>query len=178
MTTPTNNVRLSPSGPFIGDPGVRTGPGATGLVFRAHGAGDGTTAMNGVTATALAPMDGLTLAVDMQPGYKYEARLYAEYQGQGMTVTAQAWGLYRTHDKASATWGAWTRLTATPNNHYIHAAPSVAESPTGNFEDCLIDLSVTAPVDAIEFALQSDYDSGQPAYHKGLAYAIVTEYQP
>lgn len=126
-------------------------------------------------------MDGLTFNVDMQPGYKYETKLYAEYQGQGCTVTAQAWGLYRTHFRDTATWGPWTRLTGTdttPINHYIHAAPSTAESPTGSFEDCLIDLAVTAPVDAIEFALQSNYASGQPAYEKGLAYAIITEYQP
>lgn len=176
MTT-TRKMRLSPSGEFIGDPGLRVGPGSTGVIFRAHGSGDSVATMNASTDTTPAPV--VTFPVDLQPGYKYETKLYAEYQGAGMTVTAQVHVLYHTRDFSTQVWGPWTRLTgsdATPVNHYVHAAPTTAEAPTGAFEECLIDLAVTSRQDVIEFALVTTYDSGQPGYRAGRVFAIVSEY--
>lgn len=73
-------LRLSPSGPFVTDAvtdvDLQTGPGSTGLIWRAQGASDAVlTAFNTDTLT---PVTGLATAWVLPAGYHYDfqARLW------------------------------------------------------------------------------------------------------
>lgn len=174
---PKDKLRLSESGKFVGDPGMRVGPSSTGLVTRAHGSISGAVTMNTSTASAVAITWGSatvsTLAIDMQPGYYYNVDLYTEFQGSGMTTSANVNAYYRTRVASTQAWGAWLPITT---GHVVSATATTGQAPHGSFMDNSPTVSVSATADAIQFALASDHATGQPAYISNLAWVRVSEY--
>lgn len=182
MSTPTTKHRLSPSGPFIGDPGLQAGPGAIGLVWRQHG----TTSLTPVPSsapTAIPGLGGTTIfGVTMKPGYLYELDLTVEgHQLSTATATATFGGYYRLRNASTSAWGSWLPLT---DGGAHSVMPSIIGTITniGDFDylDERYGVSVTATVNAIEFGVQSlSANSDGWIVVKGEAcFARVEEYMP
>lgn len=160
MPAPIVQPRLSPSGPFEGDPGLNTGPGSIGLIWRAHGI---TTVLAIPTAApvAIPGLGGTTadeFAIHMESGYRYEIEVATDVRQVGTAnVTAAYQVHYRLRDQSTSAWGSWLPLTD-GGNHWVDAAlVGEIEAFNGNQMawDARFELSVTHPVDAIQIGVQA-----------------------
>lgn len=91
MTSPTFNIRLSPSGPEIGTPPAQVGGGAgvTGRVWRFQGTGNG----RNVPGTVAGDVAGLeACAVNILPNYKYDIEYVGFVTGTGGPFEATVLG--------------------------------------------------------------------------------------
>lgn len=182
MTTPTTKHRLSPSGPFLGDPGLQAGPGTIGLVWRQHG----TTSLTPIPSAAPTAIPGLggtaIFGVSMKPGYLYELALTVEvHQLSTATATATFGTHYRLRDASTSAWGAWIPLTD-GGAHCV--MPSLIGTITNvgdaDYLDARFSVSVTATANAVEFGVQSiSANSDGWIITKGEhCFAHVYEYMP
>jgi hypothetical protein len=152
--------RLSPSGLFIGDPGLNAGPGTIGLIWRAHGI---TTVLAVPTAApvAIPGMGGTTateFAVRMQAGYLYEIEVATDARQVSTANETAAYQLhYRLHDEASDTWGSWLAFTD-GGNHWVDSS-LVGETQAFNGDamcwDARFGITVAAIVDAVQIGVQA-----------------------
>lgn len=174
MTTPTVRIRLSPSGPFIGTPPQRVGPGSTGVIARAHGAGTPIA----LTATGYYPIPGMSaVPVDMEPGYLYEVDLKSEVLVTGLSFSGGLYGTYfRLRNKATGTYGAYQPLFN--GTHTLPLDPTTNDIQLA-FTDDVMALAVTAAVDRVEFSVVGATPNGG---HVELlpegCFGHVTEYMP
>lgn len=180
MTTKVVRQRLSPSGPFIGDPGIQSGPGAIGLVWRKHG-----TTATGLIATGVTAIEGLggadVFTVNMQPGYLYELALDSSVIPEPTaTINGTYSAQYRLRDASTNTWGAWQDMTIAGTHTFGAGLYGTATGCYGEwaFKDAAFGVAVTATANAIEFGLV--VPSAAPAVHFNGSYcfASVTEYMP
>jgi hypothetical protein len=149
MTTPTFKVRLSPSGRFIGKPGLLYGPGSPGRAWRHHGAGSAQTIPT-AAATAITGMD--VVPVDILPGYLYDNELFYVVETLGVTVSANLTAYYRLRNASTSAWGSWVPMANSV--HTIRGVTTYA-SQQAFLGDDTFGLSVTAggACNAIEFGL-------------------------
>lgn len=177
MTNPVIQPRLSPSGAFEGDPGLNTGPGAIGLIWRAHGI---TTAVTAPTTEPIAipGLGGLgTFTVNMQPGYSYELDCVTDARPFATNTATSPFAVYyRLHAASTSAWGSWLPLTD-GGAHYVDAALAGTIIVNGDqmCSDERFGLSVSAAVDAIEFGVMGTVaDSvliiGEHCYAKVIEY--------
>lgn len=174
-------LRNSPSGPFVGDPGLRVGPGSTGLIVRAHGdpSGDRLPLSEPNSATAVIPVTGLqNVPVNMQPGYLYDAILDYVVIGLPGTQTASLYMAYALRAQSSQQWGDW--LPFVEPNALVHVFQPIPGVEGGCFaqiglHDELQSLSVTTAVDQVRFGLMGEggFDWQFPP---GYCYARIEEY--
>lgn len=182
MTTATTKHRLSPSGPFIGDPGLQAGPGSIGLVWRQHGT-TSVLAIPSAAPTAITGLGGAAIfTVDMKPGYLYELESVVEvHQLSTATATATFGAYYRLRNASTSAWGSWLPLTD-GGAHTV--MPSLIGTITNigdaDYLDSRYAVSVTATANAIEFGVQSlSANSDGWIVCKGEACCgTVTEYMP
>lgn len=178
--TATTKHRLSPSGPFIGDPGLQAGPGSIGLVWRQHG----TTSLTPIpssTPTAIPGLGGTTIfGVNLKPGYLYELELAVQvHQVSTATATAAFNTHYRLRDAATSAWGAWLPLTD-GGSHVVDQALIGTITVNGDkmYSDDRIGVSVTAIANAVEFGVQAPAADGWVICMGEHSYARVWEYMP
>lgn len=160
--------RNSPSGKYIGDPGLRAGPSMSTLAWRAHA--DATA--SAVPTADVGALEGLSaIAVDMQPEYLYELELVLP-----VTVPATAAAnveystYYRVRTASTGAWGNWTLMMN--GAHLVANAATYGGSVVS--EDKKFGVQVTAPVDQIAFGLQGTV-AGASVNNRG-SFAVVREY--
>jgi hypothetical protein len=179
-------LRIPPSGPFAGDPGLRVGPGSTGIIARAHGVATAAHSSEVATSTAtvyiipgLGDTQSATIPpflVDMEPGqlYQIETHNYFELL-EGVTTNVTVDMYYRLRDTSATTFGAWAKLTQEPIR-LLGSNLTTDGNAAANVADCLFGLSVSTPKAEIQIgAVASD---GSVWNWPGRSYAIVTEYLP
>lgn len=175
-------LRIAPSGPFYGDPGLRVGPGSLGVIARAHGVATATALMPVPTGSPTAiPGLGDTVggtvppfAVDMRPGYLYSVEVSERVQGDSLTADASVTMYYRLHYTESNTWGAWQALSPYPVVLPATALTTDAQ-PFADAQDALFNLSVTANVNQIEIGVVSSLAAWIATPR---CFAVVSEYMP
>lgn len=179
----TDMLRLAPMGPFVGDPGLRVGPGSVGVIARAHGVATAT-ALFGIATSLPQAIPGLgetaggTIApftVDMRPGYLYQLDMHTRVESHGLTTDVAVTPYFRLHYATANAWGAWTQVSPYPIVLKNTALTTDAD-PSIEASDALYGLSVTANVDRIEFgviATETDIWCYSPR-----SFATVTEYIP
>lgn len=160
-------LRQSPSGKFFGDPGLRVGPGAAIVSWRANGA-TAPTAM----ATTYTPLPNLdAIDVDMQPGYKYQLDVgYPVLLPATATANVAFSNYYRTRDAATNVWGSWTLIGT--GVHQVNNAETYGGSYCAR--DLQFGVTVTAPVNAIAFAAYANNPGALITCNQ--SYAMITEY--
>jgi hypothetical protein len=177
VTTPVVQHRLSPSGEFLGDPGLNAGPGTIGLIWRAHGS---TTALTAPTTEPLAipGLGGLgTFTVNMQVGYRYELLCVTDARPVPTNEATSPFAVYyRLHTASTSAWGSWLPLTD-GGAHYVDAALAGTIVVNGDqmCSDARFGMAMTSTVDAIEFGvLATTADSvliiGEHCYAKVIEY--------
>ena len=138
---PVRAIRLSPSGPFITGTGavpLLTGPGATGIIYRANGSN--VTGPNISTATTIPGLD--SLAWNLPSGYHYDFELYVEVVGSAGIVTAELLG-HQVGDPATT----WTTINTQRIQHAVCAGGADA------FCVNEVDYAPTAQIDRIRVQL-------------------------
>ena len=176
--TPISKHRLSPSGIFLGDPGLQAGPGTIGLIWRQHG----TTSAIAIPSADPLAIPGLggtaVFAVNMQPGYLYELQCAVDvHQASTATVARGFHTDYRLRNAPTSAWGSWLPITD-GGNHLVGAQTTV---PTGDTmtHDARFGVSVIATCNAIEFGVQAEATADLWITLIGEhCYAKVIEYMP
>ena len=168
--TDNYRVRLSPSGPAIGSPGLLFGTGTAGRAWRRHGAGTAITVPT-VTTTAIL---GTSIPVSMLPGFRYSVEVSYVLETLGVTVSANVTASYRLFAADTSTWGAWVPMSAEP-----HVLRDTTTNPSQQlFEgDCVFDLSTTVKCSFIEVGVVGDTTAGLSVL-PNLSWAKITEYLP
>lgn len=162
-------LRIAPSGDFIGDPGLRAGPGSVGIAWRANGATTPT-----ALTTTWTPLPNLdAIAVDMLPGYLYEIDLgFPVLLPATATANVSFSNYYRTRRASDNVWGNWT-LIGTGTHSVMNAATF-----GGSYccRDLQFGVAVTSPVNGIGFAAFADNPGATITCNQ--SYAKITEYVP
>lgn len=181
MTTPIVRHRLSPSGPFIGDPGIQAGPGSIGLVWRKHGTTSVAT-MPTTEPTAIAGLGGADVfTVNMQPGYLYDLEVVSGAKLNSTATVNQKYAvMYRLRDASTNAWGSWDYVTYgefhTVGPQIIAAATDVGAETMCT--DRRFSLAVTATANAIEIGALADDNDPHCIGIGEHWYAVVYEYMP
>lgn len=173
MTTHNFQVRLSPSGPRIGDPPLTLGPGSIGRVWRLHGSSTAMVVPAGTAATAVTDFDAMP--VNIKPGYLYDLGLdYIAQTSDAVTGNAQFTTYYALRNASTSAWGAWV-----PMFGGVHVVPNLTVNAGTHqfFGDASFAVSATVTCNAIRFGVIGDQNTGLTVL-PSQSFARVAEYMP
>ena len=142
--TSSVNVRLSPDGPFIGNPNWTLGDGSNGVILRKAGSGSAQQ-MNVTTPVTISGLSDIP--IDLRPGYTYELDLTTEVIAIGLTADGQFHTVYRVRERNSSFWGSWTQFDAP--EHYQEMISTTANVDAA-YRDHTFNYQPTVACDRIE----------------------------